>query len=69
MAFLSLIFAFMNFLPIPMLDGAEILFALWELVTRKKVDDRVIVKVKSVGLILLIALFLFANLNDVFRLF
>lgn len=68
-AFLSLIFAFMNFLPIPMLDGAEILFALWELVTRKKVDDRVIVKVKSVGLILLIALFLFANLNDVFRLF
>lgn len=67
-AFLSLVFAFMNFLPIPMLDGAEILFTLWEIITRRKVDDRIVLKTKTIGLIFLIALFIFANLNDIFRL-
>ncbi len=68
-ALLSVIFAFMNFLPIPMLDGAEILFLLIELVSRRKIDEKVIVKTKFVGLVLLLILFVWANLNDVFSLF
>lgn len=68
-ALLSIIFAFMNFLPIPMLDGAEILFLLIEMVTRRKIDEKVILRTKMAGLVLLIFLFVWANLNDVIRLF
>lgn len=68
-ALLSIVFAFMNFLPIPLLDGAEILFLLIELVIRRKINERVIVKTKMVGLTLLLLIFLWANLNDVIGLF
>lgn len=68
-ALLSVIFAFMNFLPIPLLDGAEILFLLVELISRKKIDEKIIMKTKMVGLVLLLLLLVWANLNDVIRLF
>lgn len=68
-ALLSVIFAFMNFLPVPMLDGAEILFLLVELVTRKKINDKLLMKTKMVGFIFLMFLLVWANLNDVIRLF
>lgn len=68
-ALLSIVFAFMNFLPIPMLDGAEILFLLVELISRRKIDEKVIMKTKMVGLVLLLLLFVWANMNDIFRLF
>ena len=52
-----------------MLDGAEILFLLVELVTRKKINDKLLMKTKMVGFIFLMFLLVWANLNDVIRLF
>lgn len=68
-ALLSLIFAFMNFLPIPMLDGAEILFLLVEVVSRRKIDEKIMIRFKYVGLLLLLFLFIWANVNDLLRIF
>lgn len=68
-AFLSLVLAFMNFLPIPALDGGHILFVLIEIITRKKVSKEVLLKAQMIGVAFLLALMLFANLNNVFRLF
>ena len=59
----------MNFLPIPALDGGHILFVLIEIITRKKVSKEVLLKAQMIGVAFLLALMLFANLNDVFRLF
>lgn len=66
-AFLSLALAFMNFLPIPALDGGYILFILVEIVTRKKPSDKFLGYANTVGFILLIALLLWANGLDVLR--
>lgn len=60
-AFLSLVLAFMNFLPIPMLDGGYIMFILWEMITRKKVSDKVIYYANNVGLFIVLALMIYAN--------
>ncbi len=68
-AFLSVILAFMNFLPIPALDGGHILFVLIEIITRKKVSPEVLMKAQMIGVALLFALMIFANVNDVLRLF
>ncbi len=59
--FLSLALAFMNFLPIPMLDGGYIMFILWEMVTGKKVSDQVIYYANNVGLFLVLGLMIYAN--------
>ncbi len=59
--FLSLVLAFMNFLPIPMLDGGYILFTLFEIITRMKVPDKVIYYANQIGLIILLALMIWAN--------
>jgi regulator of sigma E protease len=59
--FLSLALAFMNFLPIPMLDGGYIMFILWEMVTGKKVSDKVIYYANNVGLFIVLGLMLYAN--------
>jgi regulator of sigma E protease len=68
-AFLSIIFAFMNILPIPALDGGYILFILVEMITRRKPGDKFIGYANTVGFILLITLLLYANGMDVMRLF
>jgi len=68
-AFFSIILAFMNFLPIPMLDGGYILFTLFEIVTGKKVPDKFLEKANMIGFFIIIALMLFTNGNDVFRSF
>lgn len=68
-AFLSVVLAFMNFLPIPALDGGHILFVLIEIITRKKVSQDVLMKAQTIGVALLFALMIFANVNDIFRLF
>ncbi|MCX8080790.1 MAG: RIP metalloprotease RseP [Bacteroidia bacterium] len=60
-AFLSLALAFMNFLPIPMLDGGYILFILVELITGVKVPDKFIYYANQVGLIIVLALMIYAN--------
>ncbi len=68
-AFLSIILAFMNLLPIPALDGGHVLFLLYEIVTRRKPSDKFLLYAQYVGMILLFALMIFANLNDVLRFF
>lgn len=68
-AFISIILAFMNLLPIPGLDGGYVLFLLFEMITGVKVSDNVIEKANGVGLVLLLGLMLYANGLDVYRLF
>jgi regulator of sigma E protease len=68
-AFLSIILAIMNIIPIPGLDGGHTLFTLWEMITRRKVSDKVLEVAQYIGLALILALVLFANGNDIYRLF
>ncbi len=68
-AFVSIILAFMNLLPIPGLDGGYVLFLLFELVSGRKVSDKVMERATTFGLILLLGLMLYANGLDIFRLF
>ena len=66
-AFLSVILAFMNILPIPALDGGHVLFVLWEIVTRRKPSDKFLERAQICGMIFLFALLLYANGNDIYR--
>jgi len=59
----------MNLLPIPALDGGYIMFLLWEVVTGKKVNDKVMEVATTIGMILLLGLLLYANGLDVIRAF
>ena len=68
-AFLNIILAFMNFLPIPALDGGYILFILVEMITRRKPSDTFLEKANEVGFWILIALLVLANGNDLLRIF
>ena len=68
-AFLSVILAFMNFLPIPALDGGYILFLLVEMITRRKPSDKFLEIANQVGFWILIALLVLANGNDILKLF
>ena len=68
-AFLSIILAFMNFLPIPALDGGYILFLLVEMITRRKPSDKFLEKANEVGFWILIALLVLANGNDILKYF
>lgn len=66
-AFLSIILAFMNILPIPALDGGHVLFLLYEIITRRKPSENFMVRAEYVGFAILILLMIVANLNDVLR--
>ena len=66
-AFLSIILAFMNILPIPALDGGHVLFLIYEIVARRKPSDKFMERAQMVGMLLLFALLIWANLNDVLR--
>ena len=68
-AYLSVILAFMNLLPIPVLDGGYILFILWEMITGKKVSDKFMQKALTIGMYIVLALLIFANGNDIFKAF
>lgn len=68
-AFLSIILAVMNILPIPALDGGHVLFLLYEIVTRRKPSDKFLEYAQITGMILLFALLLYANGNDIIKLF
>ncbi len=68
-AFVSIILAFMNLLPIPGLDGGYVIFLLFELVSGRKVSDKVMERATTVGLVLLLGLMLYANGLDIFRAF
>jgi len=67
-AFLSIILAVMNILPIPALDGGHVMFLLFEVVTGRKPSDKFLEYAQIAGMILLLALLIYANGNDVLRL-
>ena len=66
-AFLSIILAFMNILPIPALDGGHVLFLLYEMITRRKPSEKFMIYAEYIGFGILILLMVFANLNDILR--
>lgn len=66
-AFLSIMLAVVNILPIPALDGGHILFTLYEIITGRKVNEKVLIVAQYIGLVLLIALMAYALGNDLFR--
>lgn len=66
-AFISLILAIMNILPIPALDGGHIMFLLYEMITGKEAPQKVLEYAQVVGFIILMALFVYANGNDLYR--
>lgn len=68
-AFLSIILAIMNILPIPALDGGHVMFLLYEVITRRKPSDKFLEYAQMTGMIILLSLLLFANGNDIIRLF
>ena len=68
-AFLSIILAVMNIIPIPGLDGGHMIFTFWEMVTGRKVSDKVLEIAQYIGMALILALVLFANGNDIYRFF
>lgn len=68
-AFLSIILAFMNILPIPALDGGHVMFLLYEVVARRKPSDKFLEYAQIAGMVLLFGLLIFANGNDIFRYF
>jgi regulator of sigma E protease len=66
---LSMVLAFMNFLPIPALDGGHVVFLTWEIITGKKPSDTFLENAQKVGMILLLALMTYAIINDIIKLF
>ena len=68
-AFLSIILAFMNILPIPALDGGHVFFLLYEIITGRKPGDKFMERAEYVGFAILLLLLVVANLNDVLRFF
>ena len=68
-AFLSVMLGFLNILPIPALDGGHIVFVLWEMVSGRKPSTKVLEYAQMVGFVILMALLILANGNDVLKLF
>ena len=66
-AFLSIILAFMNIIPIPGLDGGYTLFLLAEMATGRKPSDRFLEVANTCGFFFLILLLVYANGNDIYR--
>ena len=68
-AFLSIILGVMNLLPIPALDGGHVMFLLFEMITGRKPGDKFLEYAQIAGMVLLLSLVIFANGNDLFKLF
>ena len=68
-AFLSIILAIMNVLPIPALDGGHVMFLLYEMITGRKPGEKFMEYAQIAGMVILIGLLLFANGNDIIKLF
>ncbi|WP_417609914.1 RIP metalloprotease RseP [Owenweeksia hongkongensis] len=68
-AFLSIMLAFLNILPIPALDGGHVVFVLWEMISGRKPSEKVLEYAQMVGFIILLGLIVLANGNDILKLF
>jgi regulator of sigma E protease len=66
-AFLSVILAFMNILPIPALDGGHVMFLSWEIITGRKPGDKFLEYAQIAGMVILFSLLIYANFNDIWR--
>lgn len=66
---ISMILAFMNLLPIPALDGGHVMFLLYEMVSGRSPSDRFLENAQKVGMVLLLAIMVFAIGNDILKLF
>ena len=64
---LSMVLAFMNFLPIPALDGGHVFFILIEMILRRRLPDKFLIAVQQVGTVLILCLTVFALTNDFFK--
>lgn len=68
-ALISIILAFMNILPIPALDGGHVVFLFYEMITKRKPHDKVLEYAQIAGMVILFSLLIYANGNDIARLF
>ena len=68
-AFLSIILAIMNLLPIPALDGGHIMFLIYEMIVGKPAPEKFMEYAQIVGIVLLLSLMILANGNDIYRIF
>jgi regulator of sigma E protease len=68
-AFLSIMLAILNVLPIPALDGGHVMFLMYEIITRRKPSDKFMEYAQIAGMVILFALMIFANGNDIVKLF
>jgi len=68
-AFLSIMLAILNVLPIPALDGGHVMFLFYEIITGRKPSDKFLEYAQIVGMVLLFGLLIFANGNDIVKLF
>ena len=68
-AFLSIMLAILNVLPIPALDGGHVMFLMYEIITRRKPSDKFMEYAQIAGMVILFSLLIFANGNDIFKLF
>lgn len=66
-AFLSIILAFMNIIPIPALDGGHVMFLLWEIISGKAPSEKFLEYAQTAGMIFLLLLLVVANFNDIYR--
>jgi regulator of sigma E protease len=66
---ISMILAFMNFLPIPALDGGHVMFLLYEMVSGRAPSDRFLENAQKVGMVILLMIMVFAIGNDIVKLF
>ena len=66
-AFLSVILAFLNIIPLPALDGGHVMFTLWEIITRRKPSEKFMEYAQMVGMLFLLTLLLYANGLDILR--
>jgi regulator of sigma E protease len=64
---LSMVLAFMNFLPIPALDGGHVMFLVFEIVSGNKPSDKFMEVAQKVGMLLLLGLMVFVIFNDIFK--
>jgi regulator of sigma E protease len=67
--FLSIALAFMNLLPIPALDGGHVVFTLYEMITRRKPNEKFLEYAQVAGMVILLTLLVYANGNDIVGLF
>ena len=68
-AFLSIMLAILNVMPIPALDGGHVLFLLYEITFRRKPSDKFMEYAQITGMVILFGLLIFANMNDIIKLF